>query len=573
MSQSNRRGATRVGWDGPEIHRQLAGLILTRAGFRLRRTVERIRSPRRLVATTLGIGFFTLYLLNGIFILSARQPADPLRLRLWLSGGMVLYALYHCLRCVWSRETSDLELTDAENLWLGGAPIERSSLAIYHVGAMVMPAALKTLLLAVVLALDVARPELLVVGVFSSLVLLEITRLIIARWSVGLEERRRHHFRIAVSLIALCIGAPWIARVLSMTPSGSATWLYLLNGFGSLGQLASSEIIQWASLPWIPAASLAVTDHYSLRTAAQLLAAASMLPLAVWTLVRVDAMSSHAGLRREQQRLAEGSYATARSEFQAIELSSSSRWQRFVAEQIPQWLHDTIALIERQWVSVNRYRGTILFSFLIPMLLCLSPLVTGQVSEQWFYVVGGIGLCTMLLAPPALRIDFRRDLRRMLLLRSLPVRPLSMVLGQLFLPILITWIYQWITIAITVMVTQPAWEQVLLWTALLNALAVFTFAMENALFLAYPHHERAEGVTMMIRAKLTFLGKGTVIVLALALLVAWAALCRGTMPPQYSEAAFVVGAVVATWCIAAAAIAITTVCWKRFDAAMDIPPQ
>ena len=78
---------------------------------------------------------------------------------------------------------------------------------------------------------------------------------------------------------------------------------------------------------------------------------------------------------------------------------------------------------------------------------------------------------------------------------------------------------------------------------------------------------------MMIRAKLTFLGKGTVIVLALALLVAWAALCRGTMPPQYSEAAFVVGAVVATWCIAAAAIAITTVCWKRFDAAMDIPPQ
>jgi hypothetical protein len=45
------------------------------------------------------------------------------------------------------------------------------------------------------------------------------------------------------------------------------------------------------------------------------------------------------------------------------------------------------------------------------------------------------------------------------------------------------------------------------------------------------------------------------------------------MPPQYSEAAFVAGAVVATWCIAAAAIAITTVCWKRFDAAMDIPPQ
>lgn len=573
MTASNLKGATRVGWDRPETHRQLAGVILTRAGFRLRRTLERIRSPRRLVATTLGIGFFTLYLLNGIFILSARQPADPLRLRLWLSGGMVIYALYHCLRCVWSRETTDLELTDAENLWLGGAPIERSSLAIYHVGAMVMPAALKTLLLVVVLALDVAHPELLVVGVFSSLVLLEISRLIIARWSAGLDERRRQQFRIAASLIAFCLGAQLIARVLAMTPPGSATWLYLLNGFRGLGQLASSEIIQWASLPWIPAASLSVTDHYGLQTVAQLIAAAGVLPLAVWTLVRVDALSARAVLHREQQRLAEGSYSTARSDFQAIELSSSNRLQRLIAQHSPHWLHDTVALIERQWVSVNRYWGTILFSFLIPALLCLSPLVTGQVSEQWFYVVGGIGLCTMLLAPPALKIDFRRDLRRMLLLRSLPVRPLSMVLGQLALPILITWIFQWMTIAVAVMVTQPAWGQVLLWTAILNALAIFTFAMENALFLAYPHHERAEGVMMMIRAKLTFLGKATLIVLALMLLVAWATLCRAAMPSQYSEAAFVAGAVMATWCVAAAAVAVTTVCWKRFDAAMDIPPQ
>ena len=44
-----------------------------------------------------------------------------------------------------------------------------------------------------------------------------------------------------------------------------------LNGFRGLGQLASSEIIQWASLPWIPAASLSVTDDYGLRTVAQLI--------------------------------------------------------------------------------------------------------------------------------------------------------------------------------------------------------------------------------------------------------------------------------------------------------------
>ena len=161
----------------------------------------------------------------------------------------------------------------------------------------------------------------------------------------------------------------------------------------------------------------------------------------------------------------------------------------------------------------------------------------------------------------------------MLLLQSLPVKPLSMVLGQVALPIAITWIFQWITIAVAVMVTQPKWDQVVLWTSLLNALAVFTFAAENALFLAYPHHERSEGVAMMIRAKLTFLGKGTVIALALASLVVWATLCRGVLPDGYADAAFVGGAIVTTWCMAGISIAAATLCWRRFDASADIPPQ
>ena len=79
------------------------------------------------------------------------------------------------------------------------------------------------------------------------------------------------------------------------------------------------------------------------------------------------------------------------------------------------------------------------------------------------------------------------------------------------MPVAITWTYQWVTLMIAAWVTCPGWSQVLMWTGLLNALAVFTFAVENALFLAFPHHERAEGIAMMVRAKLTFLGKATVI--------------------------------------------------------------
>ena len=222
---------------------------------------------------------------------------------------------------------------------------------------------------------------------------------------------------------------------------------------------------------------------------------------------------------------------------------------------------------------MRRYRGTIVFSFVVPTLLCLSPLATGQDTEQWFFVVSGIALCTMLLAPPALRIDFRRDLKRMLLLRSLPIKPASMVIGQISLPIMITWLYQWLTLAIAAAVTQPGWPQFIGWTGMLSALAVITFATENALFLAYPHHQSNEGIAMMIRAKLTFLGKASAIALALAALVIWATICKQCLPQTIIAPIYVGGALLAAWGAAAASIIAATCCWRRFDLAIDTPPE
>lgn len=560
-------------WDTWKTHQTLASLTLTRARFRIERTLRRIRSPRRIVATTLAIAFFAIYLLNGIFILSAREAADPERLRLWLSGGMVIYAVYHAVRCGWSKSIVDLELTPAETLWLGGSSICRSSLAIYHVGNMVVPAMLKTGLLAVVLMRDVQHFEMLVLGMFTSLILLEITRLIVARLIAGMSVRHRHLFRLAATAIALAIAFQVISRVMATTPLGSQTLLYLLNGFRALGEVASSPMIQWLAVPWIPAAHLTVTQQYAWLTLSQVLATAGVLPLSILLLVRADQWSIDQSHRREEHRLASGEFDTRESQSREIARQRQPRTLELLQRSAPAFAGDVIILIARQAVSVRRYAATILFSFLVPSLLCLSPLVTGQVTEQWFYVVGGIALCTMLLAPPALRIDFRRDLKRMLLLRSLPVQPLSMVIGQLTLPILITWVFQWTTLAIAALVTQPGWGQVILWTGMLSALAVLTFAGENALFLAYPHHERSEGVAMMIRAKLTFLGKGSVIALALGLLVAWATLCRWYLPQPYVASVFVVGAVVSTWTMALAGLIAATNCWRRFDFACDTPPE
>ncbi|TWU48919.1 hypothetical protein Poly51_48230 [Rubripirellula tenax] len=549
-------------------HQTWIRLLTQRGGFRFQRVIHRIRSPRRIVATVLTLLFFGLYLVNGVFILSTRTPADPERLRLWLSGGMVIYAVYHSVRCAWSRQTSDLELTAAESLWLGGAPVRRSTVALYRVGGLVFSTALKTALLAVVLAVDVAHIELLCVGVFTSLLLLEISRLTIARWSAAISDRTRRAMRIAATAVASAIVIQIVARIAAATPPGSATIVYVLNAFAALGQTAASPMIQWLSLPWIASAKLVITESFSLTSIAQLVIAIATLPISMLAFVRIDHRAEFRSHMTEQSRLRRGEYH--RDETAEVVRESTSI---FRSTWILRYMDaDLASLLVRQWNTVQRYAGTIAFSFFVPTVLCLSPLATGRITDQWFFVVGGIALCTVLLAPPALRIDFRRDLRRMLLLRSLPVRPMSMVLGQLLIPVMITCTFQCFTIAVAAAFTLPGWSSVVMWTGMLTALSLFTFATENALFLAFPHHEHTEGVAMMVRAKLTFIGKAAVLLASLMMLAAWAGFCANHLPPSIARFTLVVGAIVATWVLAIAALVTASWCWRRFDVALDVPP-
>ncbi len=554
--------------------RHLIWLTLRRGLFRLRRAVHRMRSPRRIAASIIAIIFLCAYVLNGVVILATRRTADPEALRLWLSGGMVLYLIYHAVRCCWTDRQADLEYTAAEELWIGGAPLKRSTVATYKVNSVLFSAMLKTFFLVIALAPDVRHPVLLTVGVFAALVLLETVRMIWQRMVAGLSPRHLLGLRTAMTAIATAVVLQGFAMLASITAPGSQPGAYVLNSFRAIGEVASSGMIQYLAIPWRPAAMLATTDQMTSHTAVQLLASIALVPSAILALVRVDGWAAAASLRRERLRLAAGDYLRA----SATEVGSrpglcedplAARLERW----LPAWLQHSLALVWRQALSVRRHSGTIVFSFLLPTLLCLSPLMTGREGNQWAFVVGGIAMCTMLLAPPALRLDFRRDLKRMLLLRSLPLRPLDAVIGQLTLPVLITIAFQWTTLAIAAAALSPGWSQLVGWGGMLSALAVFTFAAENALFLAYPHHENAQGIGMVVRANVMFLGKATLIAAAVGALLVWVTVCHAIFSESISVPVYVLGSVAGTWLIAAAAVATTAWCWRRFDISADLPPE
>lgn len=582
-SSAQRRDHESSLWDSWCIHRQVLRLTVQRCAFRLRRTASRFASPRHWLSTTLAITFFAAYLLYGILVLSHREPAGADRLRLWLSGGMVLYVLYHSMKCVWANRIDDLELTSAESLWLGGAPLHRSTLAVFHLADVVNATAMKTLLLSIVLYVDVSCMPVLMLALFVSLMQLEAIRLILQRFRSVLSPAELGRLRCGVTLIMVAAAAFCMARLIEKTPYGSPPIFYVVHAFHSIGELAATPIIQSLAFPWFHSSRLAVADSIDVVSLGLFAGTLAVVPLLILVLVRTDRWANARMRIQDKQRLTtmQSNRADVPSEsiktpvIQSTAFDRVEHWLRRlrvwpasfgVAQQF--W-----AVVVRQGISIRRYKGEIAFSFLLPTLLCLSPLLTDHTRQPWFFVIGGVVMCTVLLAPPALRLDFRRDLKRMLLLRGLPVSGTALVLGQLFLPILITVCFQAFVLFVAAATLRMSWHQLLSWLLILPSIAVVTFSLENTLFLLYPHHEKTQGIAMMLRTKLMFLAKTTLIGVGMAGLLAWSTLSTAIASTSVQPIVFIVGVLLMMLSLVWASLASTHWAWKRFDLASDLPPE
>ena len=576
---------------------QLATLV-TLAGARLqargRRLIDRLHSPRQATFSVLMFGFLLLYLLAGVTVLSRREPSDPEQLKLWLSGGMVLYAIYHTVKQLWTDGREECEdpiyRNPADALWLGGGPISRRAMVLREACSVVPATLAKTGLLLVVLQRDAASPLRLAAGVLLSLLTLELLRRITSLIVGSLQPRERQLAK-AVSLLVVAGMLGQIgAEVWAWTPAGSDPVEFVLSAMVAVGDLAASPGIQAVALPLQPAAHLAIGQPLSLPEATSWLVpgrfavpsnllwlVAAAVPVVLgWSLVSIDAWVTRCRnqyerglLRRRDKRTAPASYGkTGRSRYGATA-------RRTVTDRLllvlPGGWAGTLGLIGRQAHCIRRYASHILLSFAIPTVLSLSPLLTNQQFKGWVFVIGGITLSSLLLAPPALQIDFRRDLKRMELLRGLPIGPVAMCLGMLALPVLVTTLFQWTTLMVASLIVDPSWTQ-RIWLALVfPALATFTFAVENALFLLFPHHIHDQGIAMVLRAKVTFLWKGLVLVLVPTWLALWGVACASWLPGGWVVPVQFTGGCLTVWILAVAAVWILVRCWIRFDPRLDTP--
>ncbi len=185
----------------------------------------------------------------------------------------------------------------------------------------------------------------------------------------------------------------------------------------------------------------------------------------------------------------------------------------------------------------------------------------------------GVGIWMNLLFVTMLRFDFRDELDRMDVLRSLPIRPAAVAAAELIAPVLVLTLMQGIVLAAVALAGILPWRYVLAAAAFTVPFNLLLAGIENLLFLMFPL--RAAGLIagdmqMFGRQMVVFFCKFLLLIAGLAAAAAVGTI--GFILGNKSWPAFGAVAWVGLWFVSMGTIPLLARAYTRFDPSVDTPP-
>ena len=546
------------------LHPALIQLLQYQSLGKLRRAGRGFATPRKLVLSLIGAFLAILWLGNAAFSVFARQPLAPGTLQHFIPVVLLLYCLWHLLKVVYRQPEEGIQWTPAERDLVCARPFHRRDLLAYRFASIAMPGLLKSLCFVVLMLPDLPLPLVSLVGVFLTLLFLDLMRMAFEITACGLSKRMFSRIRglillvaftALVSVVAMATLSPWtgneasqfglLRHTLICASELRETWIgmTLEAPFRAFGNVITATCLSYALAGWM------------ILTGSLVMASAAFV-------LRLDTHFQKAIALRERLDYNKLGPAASRSHLRR-EVSSSLPW-------VPH-LGGVGAIAWRQVLGAGRYLFSLLLALAAPAILsCLPLLIIHDAKQATLNVVGALTFYSFLLLPSALKFDFRRDVDRMFVLKGLPIRPLAVVLGQLATPVLIASLLQLAVIAVTAFLWPSQLFILVVAFGLLVTLNILIYAMENILFLFYPHRLKQEGIEVFLRATLTFSAKGILFAVGIAAVLLWAICCK-SLAQISNIAVWLPGGDHLLPASSVTAIHILQAAFRRFDPAQDVP--
>ncbi|MFO0875476.1 MAG: putative ABC exporter domain-containing protein [Phycisphaerales bacterium] len=569
----------------------LALLLRLRTRARWRRFFRAIRRPKGLLAFVVSIGFMAMWLLpmlvarwsghpgaampgataHGAEVASTAEATAP-SVAPFVILGLLLFTIL-------GRSTEGaLAFLQAEVDMLFPAPFARRQLLVYKLVERVPPTLFSALFISIFAQAFGSRWLSTFAGLFLVLMFLGHAALCAALAGQLLGEHRFRVWRRAATaaiVVASAGGLWWMSRQ-------DATSLP-----ETLRRFAGTPVGWIVALPTLPfARTLKAVDP--LRELAPWAGVSLAINLALVALaLRLDANWLEASVessRRVQERI---------DRFRATGgLTAKSPGLRFLRLPMPPRLGGAGAIAWRQLTSAMRTGMRSLWIIAIVLgVIVVMPLLgrfsapgdgasdaSGAAAKGLDLAVALRGVGWFLLAyvglfvPQIIRADFRGDIDRMDLLKSLPMSPTAVAAGQIAAPAIIATLLQWIIGGVLLAVVGWPFGALPLWVVVLLGASVVNVAVENILFLIWPLRAQASpGMNLIGGQMLVGVGKTFAIVVALGIAAGAAAIAGYATSWDRWAIAAGAGCIVAIEAVALVAVAGRL--FAKFDAALERAPD
>jgi hypothetical protein len=256
-----------------------------------------------------------------------------------------------------------------------------------------------------------------------------------------------------------------------------------------------------------------------------------------------------------------------------VALGAPAARARFAVPGLPFW-GGIGPLAWRQLTTALRSPRALIGVVLV-FAISLTPLVVQgrgageQNSGAGF--AGGMLFFMSMMIPQMIPFDFRSDMDRIELLKTLPAPPWRVALGQLVTPVLILTLLQWIAAG----GAQIWWQRIdpflIAFAAFAPPVNMYLVGLENLLFLWYPTRQLPTtpgDLHLFGRQMLLLLAKMLGLLLAMlpAALLGWAVLLLGGgwLPAAVIAWIALLGPVIAL-------VPLLSLAFERFDVSRDVP--
>ena len=504
-----------------------AYLILTSARNKLLSQIKQVRNPRYAIALLLGLGYFWLV----FFRPSTHPDAQPSPLASETFGTLLPLAVLAYVAFLWifGADRTALAFSEAEVSMLFAAPVSRRGLVIYKL-VRAQTAVLTTSILWPVLFHSAGTSLSRVIASWVLLTTLSLHRL----GAALLRASRAEHGSKGVRKSWLPITVFGVAASVVVFELVAARARFVAAETGALGQILVAEFakapLSWVLYPF----RIAVAPMFARTPEAwvhAILPALVLLALHVVWVLRSDTAFEEAAAEASAAQARRIQALRTRGSTGGIVSPKSARRTITLAPTGP----PEIALVWKNWLWLMRtgqLRG-LLGLPAIALACCLFFAGRSATAEVLVVVLCSVtAVVTLIFGPMTMRNDLRAELRRLPMLKTMPLTGREIMLAEVASSALPTAVMQLLLVAVGLLAlsfvqkdTIPIDIRIGMLIAspvLLVGLSIANFTIHNGMALLFPAWVRlgtSEGAGVEAMGQMMLTSIITLLLLAILLIL------------------------------------------------------